>query len=408
MIQTATAPVLVLNCGSSSVKCALVDPATGDRRLTAVAERVGTPEVGLAVTRDGTTRAVDLGESGYHGVLVRLLQELAEMDGPRLAAVGHRVVHGGERFAVSVLIDDDVMHELHEVVSLAPLHLPANIAGIEAAGAALTGVPQVAVFDTAFHLSMPPRAYRYAVPTSWYADHGARRYGFHGTSHRYVSARAADLLGRPPDGLRLITAHLGNGCSAAAVRDGRSVDTTMGLTPLEGLVMGTRSGDVDPGLLGYMADRLGLDAAGVVDRLNTGSGLLGLSGLSNDMRTLQDAAGAGSADAQLAIDVFCYRLAKYVAALVVPLGGLDALVFTGGIGEHSAAVRSAVLSQLGFLGLVEDPDANAADGRATGGRITRDEPGARALVVPTDEELLIARDAAALARTTSVRQEHAR
>jgi acetate kinase len=249
----------------------------------------------------------------------------------------------------------------------------------------------VAVFDTAFHSGMPPRAYRYAVPASWYSDHGVRRYGFHGTSHRYVSGRAADLLGRPLESLRMVTVHLGNGCSATAVRDGVSVDTTMGLTPLEGLVMGTRSGDVDPGVLGYIADRLGLDVKAVLDQLNCRSGLLGLSGLSNDMRTVEDAARDGSAAAALAVEVFCYRAAKAIGALAVALGRLDAVVFTGGIGEHSATGRSATLAHLGVLGIAEDTAANAGHGERTGGLISA--PGSvPVLVVPTDEELVIARD----------------
>jgi acetate kinase len=244
---------------------------------------------------------------------------------------------------------------------------------------------------------MPPRAYRYAVPAGWYSDHAVRRYGFHGTSHRYVSGRAAELLDRPLESLRMVTVHLGNGCSATAVHGGVSVDTTMGLTPLEGLVMGTRSGDVDPGLLGYMGDRLGLDLAGVLDELNTRSGLLGLSDVSNDMRTVEEAAGNGSAAAALAIEVFCYRAAKAIGALAVALGGLDAVVFTGGIGEHSATVRSATLAHLGLLGIDVDATANAAHGGRTGGRISG-AGSVPVLVVPTDEELVIARDTRELAR----------
>jgi acetate kinase len=261
------------------------------------------------------------------------------------------------------------------------------------------------VFDTAFHQTMPPAAYRYAVPEEWYTRHGVRRYGFHGTSHRFVAERAAALLGKRPDEVRLVTAHLGNGCSAAAIRDGVSVDTTMGLTPLEGLVMGTRSGDVDPGVFGYLAGRIGQSAEELTDVLNNRSGLLGLSGASNDMRTVQDAAARGDERARLALDVFVHRLAKAIAGLVTSLDRLDALVFTGGIGENSAVVRGLVLARLGFLGLAEDPEANAAHGRATGGRISRSAP-VQALVVPTDEELMIARDTARLIaarRTRSVR-----
>jgi acetate kinase len=292
-------------------------------------------------------------------------------------------------------VDDSVLAELRELTELAPLHLPANIAGLEAARQALPDTAQVAVFDTAFHQSMPPVAYRYAVPQAWW-EHGVRRYGFHGTSHRYVSQAAADLLGRPLAELRMVTLHLGNGCSATAIQHGVSIDTSMGLTPLEGLVMGTRCGDLDPGVLGYIGHRLGLDLDRLLKELNTRSGLLGLSGLSNDMRTLCQAARDGSAAAALAIDVFCYRTAKTVGALAVALGGLDLLVFTGGIGEHVTEVREAVLSRLGVLGLRLDPSANLEHGRTTAGRIS--ELGeVIAMVVATDEELLIARDTVRLA-----------
>jgi acetate kinase len=280
-------------------------------------------------------------------------------------------------------------------VELAPLHVPANLAGIEAAREQLPDIAHVAVFDTAFHATMPPVAQRYAVPQVWYDEHHVRRYGAHGTSHRYLAGRTAELLGRSTEGLRMVTLHLGNGCSAAAILDDRSMDTTMGLTPLEGLVMGTRSGDVDANLVGYAARRLGLDLDGVLEVLNSESGLLGLSGLSNDMRTLTEAAAAGSAPARLAVDVFCYRAAKGVAGLLVALGGLDALVFSGGIGEHSVEVRSLVLGHLAFLGLAEDETANGAHGASTGGRISTGHHPV-ALVVPTDEEVVIARDASAL------------
>jgi acetate kinase len=253
----------------------------------------------------------------------------------------------------------------------------------------------VAVFDTAFHQTMPASAFRYAVPEEWYTRYGVRRYGFHGISHRFVSERAAAILGRPLERLRLVTAHLGNGCSAAAVRGGVSVDTTMGLTPLEGLVMGTRSGDVDPGMFGYLAGQTGRSVDELTDALNTQSGLLGLSGVGNDMRTIQAAAARGDDRARLALDVFAHRLAKAIAGLVTSLERLDALVFTGGIGENSAVVRGLVLARLGFLGLAEDAKANARHGQRTGGRVSRSGP-VLALVVPTDEELMIARDTARL------------
>jgi acetate kinase len=389
-------PVLVLNSGSSSVKFALLRPATGERLLGGIGERLGTPEAVLR-TRQFPGRATEdkLPGGTHREVLARVLDQVREAGprGSRLLGAGHRVVHGGEQFTASVRVDDEVIAAIRSFSHLAPLHNPADLAGIEAVRAAAPDLPQVAVFDTAFHHTMPPHAFRYAVPEEWYVRHAVRRYGFHGISHRFVSGQAAARLGRPLRELRLVTAHLGNGCSAAAVRDGASVDTTMGLTPLEGLVMGTRSGDVDPGLHGYLAETAGMSVGEVTEALNEQSGLLGLSGVGGDMRTVAAAAAGGNERARLAVDVFAYRLAKAIAGLVVALERLDALVFTGGIGENSALVRSLVLARLGFLGLVEDAEANAAHGRRTGGRISV-AGRVLALVVPTDEELLIARDTA--------------
>jgi acetate kinase len=395
--------VLVLNSGSSSVKFALVHPGSGQRVTDGLAERVGTPEAVLRIRpSSGDIVTERLADGSYRAIIARILGGLPEggaglagNDQGRLIGVGHRVVHGGERFTRSVLVDDEVVAAIVSVSHLAPLHNPANLAGIEAVRAVRPDLPQVAVFDTAFHQTMPASAFRYAIPEEWYTRYSVRRFGFHGTSYRFVSERAAVLLGRPLGELHLVVAHLGNGCSAAAIRDGVSVDTTMGLTPLEGLVMGTRSGDVDPGLFDYLAEQTGLSAAVLTETLNTRSGLLGLSGTSNDMRAIQDAAARGDERARLALDVFVHRLARAVAGLVTSLERLDALVFTGGIGENSSLVRSLVLSRLGFLGLAEDPEANARHGRDTSGRISR--PGTvLALVVPTDEELLIARDTARL------------
>jgi acetate kinase len=391
--------VLVVNAGSSSLKFALIDPDAGERTVEGLAERLGTPEATLHGT--GLGRAVP--GADHAAVLHQVLAELRErgaLDG--LVGVGHRIVHGGAGFSAPVRIDDAVLDEIRALIPLAPLHNPPGVAGVEAITEALPDALQVAVFDTAFHHGMPPVAYRYAVPEAWYRDHGVRRYGFHGISVQFVSGRTAELLDRPLHGLRLVVAHLGNGCSATAVRDGRSVDTTMGLTPLEGLVMGSRSGDVDPGVFGYLADVAGLDVHATTDALNHQGGLLGLSGVSNDMRTLIDAIDDGDDSAALALDVFVQRLAKAIAGLVVPLGRLDALVFTGGIGEHSAVVRAAVLGRLRFLGLGVDERCNEAHGWGSGGRISPPAAGAGrdpvALVVPTDEELLIARHTAAVAR----------
>jgi acetate kinase len=400
--------VLVLNSGSSSVKFAVLSPVSGERVLAGMADKVGTPETELRIQRYPEHAVTEqLPEGSYPAVISRILDHLPEIglaapgdqaSAPgqaHLAGAGHRVVHGGERFTASALVDDEVIAAIRACSHLAPLHNPANLAGIEAVRAAWPGLPQVAVFDTAFHQTMPPRAFRYAVPEEWYIRYGVRRYGFHGTSFRFVSQQTAALLGRPLTELRLVIAHLGNGCSAAAVRDGVSVDTTMGLTPLEGLVMGTRSGDVDPGVFGYLADQAGLTSDELDNTLNTASGLQGLSGVSNDMRTVQDSAAEGNERARLALDVFVHRLAKAIAGMVAGLGRLDALVFTAGIGENSAIVRRRVLARLGFLGLSEDAEANARHGRDTAGRISPDGP-VVAMVVPTDEELMIARDTARL------------
>ena len=393
--------VLVLNSGSSSVKFALLTPDSGERVLSGLAERIGTPQAVLWIRRyPGDAVCEPLPDGSYHAVIARILDRIADVRAHDASlaypiGVGHRVVHGGDRFTASTLVDDEVIAAIREFIPLAPLHNPENLAGIEAVAAIRPDLPQVAVFDTAFHQTMPASAFRYAVPEEWYTRYGVRRYGFHGTSHRFVSQQAAALLKKPPGELRLVTAHLGNGCSAAAIRDGVSVDTTMGLTPLEGLVMGTRSGDVDPGVFGYLPDRTRQTAEELVQVLDTQSGLLGLSGVGNDMRSVEVAAVAGDERAQLALEVFVHRLAKAIAGLVTSLEWLDALVFTGGIGENSAVVRGRVLRRLGFLGLAEDPEANAGHGRSTGGRISRPGP-VQALVVPTDEELMIARDTARL------------
>jgi acetate kinase len=290
-----------------------------------------------------------------------------------------------------MVITPEVVAKIEECIPLGPLHNPPNLVGIRIAQELFPGLPQVAVFDTAFHQTMPPVAYTYPVPHAWLERYGVRRYGFHGTSHRFVARQALVQTGLPADDHAIVTAHLGNGCSCTAVRNGKSVDTTMGLTPLEGVMMGTRSGTVDPAIVGHMSTALGQPAATILDLLNKQSGLLGVTGLSNDMRTVEEAAAAGNERARLALDIFCYVLAKALAALVVPLGRLDALAFTGGIGENSTQVRARVIAQLGFLGLTLDPAHNATHGRGQRGRITTgDRP--QALVVPTNEELMIALD----------------
>ena len=390
--------VLVLNCGSSSAKFAVIDPVTSREEISGIAQRIGSAGATLDWKRDGTKDSRPLPGAGHEQALraiSSLLNECGLVDG--LVGVGHRVVHGGSEFAGSMAITPEVIAKVVECIPLGPLHNPPNLVGIRLAQELFPELLQVAVFDTAFHQTMPPVAYTYPVPHEWRELHGVRRYGFHGTSHRFVARQALTQTGLPADAHALVTAHLGNGCSCAAVLDGRSVDTTMGLTPLEGVMMGTRSGSVDPAIVGHMGAALGRSAAEILDILNKKSGLLGVSGLSNDMRTVEAEAAKGHERAHLAFDLFCYLLAKSVAGLVVPLGRLDALVFTGGIGENSVTVRARTVRHLGFLGLTIDPSANATHGRGQGGRITR-EVRPQALVVPTNEELMIAMDTADIAR----------
>ena len=386
--------VLVLNCGSSSAKFAVIDPALPREHVSGIAQRLGAPEATLDWKIDGTKRSRAIAGAAHDAALravVALLRDLGLADD--LIGIGHRVVHGGSKFSGSMALTPEVIAKVEECIPLGPLHNPSNLLGIRIAQELFPHTLQVGVFDTAFHQTMPPVAYTYPVPYEWQMAHGVRRYGFHGTSHRFVARQALTLAGLPADDHALVTAHLGNGCSCTAVRDGKSVDTTMGLTPLEGVMMGTRSGSVDPAIIGHVAAALAQPERQILDALNKKSGLLGVSGLSNDMRTVETAAAQGHLRAGLAFEIFCYVLAKAIAALVVPLGRLDALVFTGGIGENSAAVRAAVLGHLPFLGLVIDPAANVVHGEGRRGRIsvaTRPQ----ALVVPTNEELMIAMDTA--------------
>jgi acetate kinase len=392
--------ILVINSGSSSLKFALVEVGSGRVFRQGLAERLGTEQAGLrtrALEDDGRETAAEqsLRGAGHAGALEEIF---AHLGGRQPAAVGHRVVHGGETFSASVVLDDAAVAGIRACNDLAPLHNPPNVLGIEIARRRFPALAHVAVFDTAFHQTLPPKAFHYAVPYELYERHRVRRYGFHGTSHAIVADQAARAIGRPLEELQLITAHLGNGCSACAIKGGRSVDTTMGLTPLEGLVMGTRSGDVDPNLHQFLSDQTGQSLAQITDLLNRQSGLLGLSGASNDMRTLLTARDRGDVRARLAIDVFCYRLAKALLGLCAPLDRIDALVFTGGIGEHAAAIRSETLAQLAILGPVIDPARNAAHGVGGGisGRITADDSRLLSLVIPTNEELAIARETARL------------
>jgi acetate kinase len=397
--------VLVLNCGSSSVKFQLVETdeassaKSADRALAkGLVENIG----GTAILRyeaDGSPSVKETAEILEHKVAVERVLALLTREGTgvirdraEIEAVGHRMVHGGEHFSSSVLIDDNVLRAIEDCFDIAPLHNPPNVKGYRAARDLLRDAPHVAVFDTAFHQTMEPVAFLYALPYVLYQRHAIRRYGFHGTSHRFVSRRSSELLGRAGDpGLRLITCHLGNGCSIAAIRGGRSVDTSMGFTPLEGLVMGSRSGDLDPAILLHVMAKEELGAAELNALLNKHSGLIGVSGLSNDMRKLLEAEAAGNERAKLAVDVFCYRLRKYIAAYVGVLGGLDALVFTGGIGENAPAIRARSVTGLDAMGIAIDGERNAA---ARGREADVAPPGqpSRVQVIPTNEELLIARD----------------
>ncbi|CAM3533815.1 acetate kinase [Deinococcus saxicola] len=390
---------LVLNSGSSSLKFAVIDPASGETRLGGLAERLGAEAASMRLDSvqqgGGSKRQTHSLNGGSYAEAMRLV--LTELDAlglrSEVRAVGHRVVHGGSRFSAPAPITPEVLEAIRDCVPLAPLHNPANIAGIEAAMNAFPGLPQVAVFDTAFHQTLPEVAYRYAVPEEWYRQHGVRRYGFHGISHAFVAGEAARVLNRPVSDLNLITAHLGNGCSVCAVAGGRSVDSSMGLTPLEGLVMGTRSGDVDPGLHDYLARVSGLTLTQITAALNRESGLLALSGLTNDMRELEEAGARGHVGARLAVEIFVYRLAQGIAAMAVALGRVDGLVFTGGIGENSATVRAATLAHLPFLGFRPDESANTAAVRGQGGSISAPDS-LPALVVNTNEEWMIARETA--------------
>ena len=380
--------VLVVNAGSSSLKYRLLDAASGETLASGLVAEIGGASHWRHRGSEEHDEDVDCGDHAAAFALARGALEAGDGLGD-LVGVGHRVVHGGARFTEPTRVDDDVLAALDALAPLAPLHNPANAEGIRRAGEAFPGVPGVAVFDTAFHRTIPPAAHTYAVPRGWREEHDVRRFGFHGSSYAYVSRRTAALLGRPLEELRMVVLHLGNGASACAVDGGRSVETSMGLTPTEGLVMGTRSGDVDPSLGGYLERVLGLDAAAYDRALNRESGLLGLCGVS-DFRTVLDRVAAGDEDARLALDATVHRVVKYTGAYAAVLGALDALVFTGGIGERAAPFRAAVVERLGLLGVRVDPEANEAGTPER--RISAPGSAVEVWVVPTDEEREIARE----------------
>ncbi len=389
--------VLVLNCGSSSIKYQLIETDTENVLAKGLIERIGMSSAVLTHKPAGKEKIRIVGEILDHSIAMEyviavllspnhgVLTDRSEID-----AVGHRVVHGGEDFSGSVLITNEVLQALKDNIELAPLHNPPNLKGISAAKEHLPNIPMCGVFDTAFHATMPPEAFLYGIPFKLYKRYKIRRYGFHGTSHRFVSERAAKLLNKPIEELKIITAHLGNGGSMAAVKDGKSIDTTMGFTPLEGLLMGTRCGDIDPSIITYLMGKEELSISEVNTLLNKHSGLAGISGESSDMREIEQAVSEGDKKATYAFDVFNYRIKKYIGAYSAAMGGLDVLVFTGGIGENSTLVRKTVCKDLGFLGIKLDEELNEnVEGEMV---ITSNDSKTKVLVIPTNEELVIAMD----------------
>ena len=389
--------ILVINSGSSSIKFELFNMPDESVEASGALSRIGEQQAELSLKVGGTAREVKQPVADHAQGLRLIMDALTDSahgglaDISEIGAVGHRVVHGGEAFSEPTLITDEVQRAIEDHVELAPLHNPPNLLGIQVARELLPHAPQVAVFDTAFHQSIPEYAYTYAVPYELYKELRVRRYGFHGTSHRYVVGRAAVMLGRLPSEVNLITAHLGNGASMTAVRRGQSVDTSMGMTPLEGLVMGTRCGDIDPALIAYLERVKGWSVGEIDTLLNKKSGLLGVSGLSNDVRTLLEAEAGGDRRAALALAIYCYRIKKYIGAYTAVLGDVHAVVFTGGVGENAASIRHRSLMRMERLGYSLDPEKNSAKTRGERDVATADSV-SRLLVIPTDEELMIAKD----------------
>ena len=396
--------ILVLNCGSSSIKYALYNMDDNSVMTSGGAERVGLDNAFVKVKLANGEKKQIMHDIPEHTEGVKfifslltdpeigVIKSLDEID-----AVGHRMVHGGEKFAKSVIITPEVIDAFKACIDLAPLHNPANLKGVDAVTELMPGLPQVGVFDTAFHQTMPAKAYLYAVPYELYEKYGGRRYGFHGTSHRYVSARALEFLGMQAEGTKVVTAHIGNGGSLAAVVDGKCVDTTMGLTPLEGVMMGTRSGDIDGGAVTFIQKKLGLDADGISDLLNKKSGIAGLTGLSSDMRDIENAAKAGNEKAIAAQESYFYRIKKYIGAYAAAMGGIDVLVFTAGVGENQVCMREAACQGLEFMGIKIDVEKNATI-HGEEAVISTPDSKVKVIVIPTDEELMIASDTMALVK----------
>lgn len=389
--------ILVINCGSSSLKYQLLDTETQQPSAKGLIERIGMPGAVLTHRKSGGEKEIITAEIPNHTIAIKLVLDAlinpeygVVKDLNEIEAVGHRVVHGGEKFAQSVLIDDEVVKAIEECIELAPLHNPPNIAGIEACQNLMPGIPQVAVFDTAFHQTMPPKAYIYGLPYEMYEKYKIRKYGFHGTSHKYVSQRAAVLLNRPLEDLKLISCHLGNGSSITAIDGGKSIETSMGFTPLEGLMMGTRSGDLDPAIVSYIQQKEDLTSKRVNDFLNKKCGVLGVSGVSSDFRDIEAAAEEGNYRAQLALDVFAHDVKKYIGSYAAVLDGADAIIFTAGLGENSATMRETIVGKLTYLGVEIDSEKNSIRGEEID--ISVENAHCRVLVIPTNEELMIAMD----------------
>jgi acetate kinase len=395
--------VLVINCGSSSLKYQVLDMATESLLAKGLVERIGMEGSVLHHERIGADEktVVEAPMGDHKEAIAQVIEALTDAgygvmkELSDIGAVGHRVVHAGEKYSASVIIDADVIKALEECIELAPLHNPPNLLGIAACRELMPDTPQVAVFDTAFHQTMPPESYIYAIPYEYYEKYGIRRYGFHGTSHKYVADRAAYMLGVGLDDLKIITCHLGNGASISAIKRGRCIDTSMGFTPLAGLAMGTRAGSIDPAIIQFIMDKEGKSIDEVLDILNKKSGVLGVSGVSSDFRDLDEAVKEGSERAALALQVFAHRVRYYIGAYMVEMNGLDALVFTAGVGENDIGMRDVICNELGNLGIKLDPVKNRVRGREA--IISRDDSRVSILLVPTNEELVIARDTYALA-----------
>ena len=396
--------VLVLNCGSSSLKYQLIDMSNEEVLCIGLVERIGIEGSVLKQEKDGVEGklVVEQPMKNHQDAIKLVLDAVVDakfggvQDIKEVEAVGHRVVHGGEKFAGSVLITDEVKAALVECTDLAPLHNPANIMGIEACEAILPGVPMVGVFDTAFHQTMPKKSYLYGLPHELYTKYGVRRYGFHGTSHKYVSQRAAAMLGKNIEDIKVITCHLGNGASIAAVDGGKCVDTSMGFTPLEGLIMGTRCGDIDAAILPFLMEKEGLDAKGLSDLMNKKSGVYGMTGISSDFRDIEDGAAAGEEKAIVALDAYAQKVKKYIGSYMAEMNGADAVVFTAGVGENGIDMRASICENMEFLGMELDKEANKVRGKER--VISTENSRVKILLIPTNEELVIARDTLALVK----------